>query len=224
MKKLSIKELVDFRRKSDRGKKNFVENMKSNKIVVPTEGGGDYWITGLSAICNSYKQNDVSVIDDKIGEVRDKLNDTSYTITRNMYQRNIDMLQKYKNMDVKKLRATEKQLYLKKSSGNPLLTIKGLQLEAKPSLIYTFGKNNENVGAIWFVAKVNGYRIEEVSMFCEMLQRFLRQNYSKKYQLNSKFCLAADMISGQVVDYAAIESGKLPQVLSLTLDEINKLM
>jgi hypothetical protein len=61
----------------------------------------------------------------------------------------------------------------KKSSANPILTIKGLQIESKPSHIYTFGKKSEEkVGAIWFTAKVNGYQMEGLGMFCDMLHRF----------------------------------------------------
>ena len=115
--------------------------------------------------------------------------------------------------------------FLKKSTGNPLLTIKGLQVEAKPSHIYTFGKNDEEkVGAIWFVAKVNGYQKQEVGMFCDMLYKFLKHNYSKKYQLTPKYCAAVDMSSGHAIDYSEIEGGGVSQVLTPTLDEIIKFM
>ena len=135
MKKLSVKNLVEFRKKSDRAKKAFIENIKSNKIETPPEGGGDYWITSLSAIQNSYRADAISLIADKIYELQEKLGNTKYTITKNMYQRNIAILQKYKNLDLKNLRPSGKLLFLKKSTGNSLLTIKGLQIEAKPSLI-----------------------------------------------------------------------------------------
>lgn len=78
MKKLSIKDLIDFRKKSDRAKKIFAENVKSNKIETPTEGGGDYWITSLSAVCNSYKHDNPSVVDEIIVELKDKLQCEAY--------------------------------------------------------------------------------------------------------------------------------------------------
>lgn len=60
-----------------------------------------------------------------------------------MYQRNVAILEKYKGMDLKKLRPFRKLSFLKKSTGNGLLTIKGLQIETKPSHIFPFGNNVE---------------------------------------------------------------------------------
>ncbi len=225
MKKISVNNLVGFRKKSDRGKKTFIENITSNKVEIPSEGGGDYWITSLSAVCNSYREGDLEVIDEKISELQEKLSNSKFTITKNMYQRNITILQKYKSMDLKKLCPSGKLSFLKKSSGNPLLTIRGLQIEAKPSHIYTFGKKEEEkIGAIWFTAKINGYRIEEVGMFCDMLYRFLKYNYLKKYQLAPEYCIAVDMLSNQVVSYSEIEDGTISQILNPILEEINRLI
>lgn len=225
MKKLFLKDLVDFRRKSTRAKKTFVDYIKSTKIEPLIEGGGDYWITGLSAVSNSYRKNDLSIINEKIIELNEKLKETSRTITRNMYQRNITILETYKALPLKDIRPNDKLSILNKSATNRILTIKGLQVETKPSLIYTYGKKNEEkVGAIWFIAKIDGYRIEEVGMYSDILYRFLRHNYSKKYELSSKYSVAVDMLGGQIVSYSDIESGRLRELLSPTLDEINKLL
>jgi hypothetical protein len=188
------------------------------------ESGGDYWIPSLSAVCNSYRQDNLDLIDDKIDELQKKLRNTNRSNTKNMYQRNITILQKYKSMDLTKLRPTGKLSFLKKSTGTRLLTIKGLQIEAKPSHVYTFGKDDEKVGAIWFTAKVNGYRAEEVGIFCDMLYRFLKHNYSKKFQLIPSYCIAVDMLSDRCIDYSEIKGGSLSQVLPSTLEEIIKLM
>lgn len=174
MRKLSISKLIEFRKKSDKSKKTFVENLKSNNIEIPIEGGGNYWITSLSAIYNSYRQDNLNLIDEKITELQDKFAGTKYSVTKNMYQRNIAILEKYKIMDLKKLRPTQKLSFLKKSTGNSLLTINGLQVEAKPSHIFTFDNKGESIGAIWFTAKVKGYSVEEVGMYCDMLHRFLK--------------------------------------------------
>ncbi|WPQ61247.1 hypothetical protein SIO70_23080 [Chitinophaga sancti] len=224
MKKISVKDLVAFRKKSDRGKKSFVENIKSSKIEVPAKGGGDYWISSLSAISKSYKEDDLDITNGKIKELQKKIKGTKHRITKDMYQRNISILERYKNLDPAKIRVNGKLSFLKKSSGNPLLTIKGLQIETKPSLIYTFGSKGENIGAIWFTAKVEGYKIEEISIFCDVLYRFLKHNYSKKYQIASRYCIAVDMISGNMIDFSDIESGSLAKILPNTLDEISKLM
>lgn len=225
MKKISVKNLVEFRRKTERGKRTFVDNIKSNKPEPPSEGGGDYWITSLSAIRKCYKDDDINVIEDKIEELLDKLNNTKATITKNMYKKNIDILQAYKNIDVKTIRPIGKLFFLKKSDGNRLLTVKGLQIETKPSHIYTFGtKDEEKVGAVWFIAKKSGYNQEELGIFCETLYKFLKFNYIKRYQITPKFCVIVDMASNQIVNYSQIEDGTIPVLLNSTLDSINKLM
>ena len=227
MKKLTAKNLVDFRKKSDRGKRTFVENIKANKAPIPTEGGGDYWTASLSAVCKAYKQDDLNLVNEKITEVIAKLNGTNHTRSKTMFKRNIDILQKYLRMDLKQLSPVEKLSFPKKSTGSSVLTIRGLQVEvdAKRCYAYTFGKKDEeSIGAIWFIAQVDGYRIEEVGMFCEMLYRFLKLNYSKQYQLSSKFCIVVDMVGGHVVNYAQVEDGTIQQILNPTLDAINKLI
>jgi hypothetical protein len=77
------------------------------------------------------------------------------------------------------------------------------------------------VGAIWFVSKLNGFKIEEVGMFADLLHRYLRNNYSKKYQLSSEFSIAFDVVSGLWVDYSQIEKGDILGILTATIDEIN---
>lgn len=225
MKKLSIKNLVDFRGKSDRSKKNFVENIKFPKIEVPSEGGGDYWITSVSAVNNSYRSNDIEIVNEKIEELREKTRNTNQNIAKNMYQRNVAILQKYKSLDIKKLRPPEKVEFLKKSTANSVLTIKGLQIQTKPNHVFMYNKDgDENIGAIWFIAKLKGYRIEEVGLATELLYRYIKSNYSKKYQLNSKYCLALDVVNGNAVNYFQIENGDIPAILIPTIDDINRLM
>ncbi len=142
-----------------------------------------------------------------------------------MYQRNIDILQNYKSLDLKKLRPLQGLSFLKKSNSDSILNIKGIQIETKPSYIFTFGnKGEEKIGGIWFTAKVNGYRVEEVGMFCDMLYRFLKLNYSEKYQLIPKYCIAVDMLSSTIIDYSKLENGTLPKLLSPTINEVNKFM
>jgi hypothetical protein len=199
--------------------------MKSTRIEPPAKRGGDYWIISFSAICNSYRQNDLEIIDQKIKELKEKATNSPQTISKNMYQKNISNLQIYKSLDLKSLRPAGKLSFLKKSSGHSLLTIKGLEIQAKPSQIFTFGnKEVENIEAIWFVAKANVYRIEELGMFCEMLYRFLRSNHSKKYELVSRYAIAVDIVSGRSSNYADIEVGALSPLITPTLDEINRFM
>ena len=227
MRKLSVKNLVDFRKRSDRGKRNFIQSIKSNKIPIITEGGGDYWTISLSAVCNAFKQDDLQIIHEKIAEVQQKLKNSKSTGPKLMYKRNIAILQNYLNTNAKNLRPEGKLFFPKKSTGNTLLSIKGLEIEvdAKRCHAYIYGKKDEeSVAAIWFIAQVNGYRIEEIGMFCEMLYKFVKHNYAKKYSLDAKYCIAVDLLSGQIVSYSQIEDGSFPQVLTSTLDAINKFL
>lgn len=225
MKKISVKDLIEFRTRSDRGKKAFAESIKSIKIEPSTEGGGDYWVTSLSAICNAFKGNDFTKVDEKIEELQEKLNNTTNKITKDMYQRNISNLQQYKTMNQVELRPLDILTMLKKSTGNQTLTIKGFQIQSKPSHIFSFGKKGEEkIGAIWFTSKVGGYRSEEVGLFCELLHCFLEHNYSKKYQIEQDYCIAVDVVSGRAVKYSALGTGVPPQILAPTLDELQGLI
>ena len=88
MNELTIKNIVNFRTKSDRSKKTFALNLKLEKErKAIDEGGGDYWISSLSAISNAYKLDDIQPIYDKIDELKDK-----YGIASAL---NFNKLQKY---------------------------------------------------------------------------------------------------------------------------------
>ncbi len=225
MKKLSLKSLVDFRRKSDKAKKAFVEYIKSNKVEVSADGGGDYWISGVSAVCRSYKEADLEIVDEKIKELNEKIEISKHQIAKNMHQQNIAIMVNYKKMDLKKLKPASKQTYLKKSIGNPVLTIKGLEIQVKPNLIFTFGKQGEeSVGVIWFVSRKDGYKPDDLGMCCELLYRFLKINYSKEYKISSQHCVVVDLLADKIVNYTEIENGEIPRVLTCTMEEINKLM
>jgi hypothetical protein len=224
MKVLSINKLVDYRKMSDRSKKNFVDNIKSTKIEETTEGGGNYWVSCVSTASSSFRANDVSIIDEKIAELKQKASDTSFSITRTMYNRNIANLELIKTIDAKNLRPGAKLEFLKKSGTNPVLTVKGIQVKSNPNLIFTYNKNGiDFVGSLWFIATLNGYKPEEQGMFCELLYRFLKSNYAKKYSIESRYCSIVDVSNGSKTNYSEIEKGKVPAILVPTLEEINRL-
>lgn len=99
--KFNNKNLIEFRRKSARSKKNFVTSLKVDKVKLASEGGGDYWISCLSAISNSYKLNDLEAIKDKIDELKAKMNKTDSSRIKTMYSRNIEILSAYQDFDLK---------------------------------------------------------------------------------------------------------------------------
>lgn len=148
MKKLSIKELIKFRNKSDRSKSTFARNLKFEKQEVNDEGGGDYWISCVSAISNSYKLNDLSFITDKRHELEGKHDETDHKRTKTMYKRNIDILYNFESMDFKKWRPS-KLTFAKKHKEDEILSINGLEVKAMPNHVFSFRRQDKNeIGAI----------------------------------------------------------------------------
>jgi hypothetical protein len=225
MKKLTIKNIVEFKGKSDRSKKNFVNDLKIDKPKTLDDGGGDYWVSCLSAIGSSYKANDVEAISDRQDDLKERYAETEYDRTKTMYKRNIAILDNYRDYDFKKIRPTKKIQFLKKHKDHSILTIKGLQIQATPTHVFSYESNDTaQVGAIWFIAKLDGFKKAELGMFSDILYRYLKVHYSKEYELNPKYCIAVDVYKNHEVSYQQLEKGEVPVILSSTLDEMKGLM
>lgn len=223
MRNLSIKSIIEFTRKSDRSKKSFASTLKIDTKKKVDEGG-DYWITSVSAISNSFKSNDLSFIIDKKNELEEKFKTTVFEQTKSMYKRNIAILYNYEDFDLKKWRPYKKITFMKKQIENSVLTIKGLNVKVIPHHIFTFQKNDkEHLGAIWFVAKLGGFRKEELGLVTEILFRNLRNNFSKNFVLDPQYCIAVDVVNNFEVNYTQIQESKIPSILIKTIDEIKKL-
>ena len=105
------------------------------------------------------------------------------------------------------------------------MTIKGLEVQAVPHHVFAFQKDDvEEIGAILFIAKLNGFKKDELGMFSDVLYRYLKTHYSKEYQLNPNYCIAVDVCNNLEVNYSQLEKGEIPMILNSTLDEIKKLM
>ena len=225
MKKLTVKNLVEFRSKSTRSKQIFVDNLKSIKVEIPSEGGGDYWVSSVSTVSKSYKQDDLKITSDKIEVLHEKIKQANDDRIKDMFNRNILVLKKYPTLDLKKLRPSKGYTFLKKSTANSLLTIKGIQIKVQPNHIFTFKKGGvDEVGAIWFIARLKAYRDEELGIFVDLLFRFLKSNYSGKYSISKQHCSVVDVLKGATVSYSQIDSGEIPSVLIPTIDEISRMM
>lgn len=223
MKKLTVPKLVDFKRKSEISKKTFANNLKVDKEKIKTEGGGDYWISSVAAISNAYGEDDLQIIDDKISEIKGWVANTGHPGTKKMFQANVNVLFKYVDFDFKKWKPSKEMTFLKNSKS--LLPVKGLEIEANPHHVFSFKKNDkEEVGAIWFIAKKDGLKEEELGMFADILNRYLKANFSKDYDLNSKYCIAVDVVKRDTVNYSQIEKGDVREILIPTIDELKKLL
>lgn len=224
MKKLSIKDIIDFRRKSERSRITFVNNLKLDKEKTNSESGGDYWITSLSAISSSYKSGNKQLINEKIEELKEKLDKTNYKITKTMYRRNIDILLNYNDFDFKRWKPSKFDIK-KKQKEDSILNIKGVEIKVNPHHVFTFGKNdNAEIGAIWFIAKLGGFEEDELGMFTEILYKYLKHNFSINYIISPKYCLAVDVVNGFDVSYSQIQKTEVPKLLTSTINDIIKLI
>jgi hypothetical protein len=118
-----------------------------------------------------------------------------------------------------------KVLFLKKPQGDAVLTIKGLQIKVKPHHVFTFQRGDtQEIGAIWFVAKLNGLTKDELGMFADGLFRYLKTHYGKHYNLNPKYCIAVDVFHNTDINYLQLADGDVLRILGSTLEEMKKLM
>lgn len=225
MKKISIKDVVNFRNKSARSKQSFALKMRFGDDKVKNEGGGDYWISCISAVSNSYKQNNMQPVIDKRNELIEKYEESNSIKSKVMYGRNIDILYTFENLNLNKWRPSKDIKFMHKYREYSILTVKGLKIQVNPNHIFTFKKGAvEEIGAIWFVSKLNGFRKDELGMFTDVLYDYLNIHYSENYTVNPKYCIAIDIFNGIDVSYLQLEDGIIPRILNSTIDEMNALI
>ncbi|NBA89182.1 hypothetical protein GVN16_25615 [Emticicia sp. CRIBPO] len=222
--KITIKKLVEFRRKSDPSKITFVRNLLTDKEKSEDSSGGDYWITSLSSINNSFKSGNSALLDNKIDALREKIEISEIKRIKDQFQQNIEIITKYKDFDIENLKPNAELKFLKRPKSQEILRIKNFQIEAKPSHIFSFSEGDiEEIGGVWFIAKKGGLKKNELGMFTEMLYRYLSKNYSENFHINPNYCIAVDLFIGHRVDFAEIENGSVPRLIDGTVEEIRKI-
>lgn len=231
MQKIRINELVDFRRKiTDSARKNFAYKLKSRtpkEVVEESENkkGGDYWITSTSCISNVFKHNDINLYDVKIDELAAKSSAAEDKLVKSMFQRNIDILNSFKDFHINDLRPSKILKFESVQRVHKIHYIEDLPLYINPSLLFSHERKGKNeLGAIWLIARVNGFKKDELGIFCDILHRFLTKNYSNNYQISDDLCIAIDTFNGQKIVYQELVNDGIPSLLDRTLTEIKKLM
>lgn len=223
MKKVTVKNLIEFRGKNDRTKITFVNNIKKEKPKSDDDSGGDYWISALSAIRNTFKYNNTDLLDEKVELLLNKIETYEDKRIKDQFRRNLEIVSNFKEYHFEHLKPESELEFLKQKKYQSLLSINGLPIEAKPCHIYSFSINkSEEIGGIWFVAKLDGFKKSELAMFADILYRYLKQNYSKEYFVNSSYCIAVDLYNGQDVNYKDIEDGNIPVLIESTVDDLKK--
>lgn len=226
MHKITIKELVNFRRRTDRTRKSFAYKLKTREVKEKSDedgGGGDYWITSTSTIYNVFKYEDIDFYDSKIEELLIKYNDSEDVRIKNMHQRNSNILASFKDFDFSDSRPASILKFERVPKFYKILTIDGFPLYINPSLLFSYQKNGKDeLGALWLIPQLNGFQKSELGMFCEVLYRFLIKNYSAKYQISEDFCIAIDTFNAQKVTYKELLNGDFPFLIDKILREIKE--
>lgn len=224
MEKVTVKNLIEFRGKSDRTRITFVNNLKKEKKKSEDGSGGDYWISCLSAIRNSFKYNSPDLLDEKIDLLRGKIKVSEIKRIRDQFLRNIEIINNFKDYDLELLKPNVDLTYLKQTKHKAILDIHGFPVQAKPCHVFSFSENNsEEIGGIWFVAQLKGFKKSELGMFVDILYRYLDKHYSKDYYINPDYCVAVDLYNGQEVNYTEIQNGNIPILIDSTLDDLKKI-
>jgi hypothetical protein len=226
MKKISVKNIIEFRRKkTDGSKKTFLNSIQSEAKNPKKESGGDYWASSLSAISNCYREHNPEIISGKITELNGKLKSSVPKNTKDMYERNIQLLHQYENFDFKKWQPSPKISILKKLKENSILSIAGLPVQVIPNHVFSFNRNGvEEIGAIWFIAKLNGFNKEEVGIFTDILYKYLETHFSKYHPINPRYCLTVDVHSRHDINYSQILANEISIELTSTINDIKRLM
>jgi hypothetical protein len=217
MRKLSIKNIIEFRKKSLRSRQTLIRNLRVIK-KASEGGGGDYWVTGISALSSAFKANDNQIIKDKIIDLSNRYELAPLKQTKDMYQRNIEMLSNYEDFDFSKLQPCKDLEFLSRPLSISIININGLPVQILPSHVFLY--NKKSLGAIWFVAKLEQMKIEELGAFTDALSRYLTLHYSDKYQIDPSYCLCVDTLNQKNVAYQQILDGKIPSILDSTIDDI----
>jgi len=120
-----------------------------------------------------------------------------------MSQRNIDILHNAKEFDYRELKPYYGVNYIKNTK--VILELQGLQIQVIPNHVFTFIDNGvEKVGAIWFVAKKDGYRKEELALFATSLYEYLTKMYNKKYEISLDYCIVFEITLADKLTYRQV--------------------
>ncbi|AQX01821.1 hypothetical protein [Elizabethkingia anophelis] len=222
MKKISINNIIKFRLKSDKSQKGFLNSI-SKDIEIKAEGGGNYWVRSISAMNNAIRTNSNEPIKDKITELLDLFVPSLTKQTKDMYQRNLNILHNYEDFDFSKW-LPKNYTIISKTNKKSIIYIETIPVQITPSQIYSFEKEGKKyVGAIWFVAKLDGYNITELGIFAEALFIYLSNNFDQNFTINPENCLIVDVIGEQEVNYKELIDEKISAILKPTLELIKKL-
>lgn len=147
MKKISVKNIVAFRNRSDKSKKAFLNSLNRERDIN-SESGGDYWVRSLSALSATIKEKSVEPIKNKITDIlRDSVPNLTKQ-TKDMYARNLNVLHNYENFNFENWLPIDYKV-LSKTSKKGIIDIDDIPVQITPSQVFVFENDDiKCVGAV----------------------------------------------------------------------------
>jgi len=228
MEKIRVKEIIEFRNRSDRSKKSYAHKLK-NRIPKeksdndPEGSSGDYWVTSTSCIYNVFKSGVKKLYDEKIDELHSKYESTEDKRIKTMYERNIEILNSFIDFDLDDLKPKDEYKFESVPKQFKVIQVNNFPIFINPNLIFSFeNKGKKQIGTIWLVPKLNGFNKNDLGIFCELLHKFLLKNYSAEYQISDQHCLVIDTFNAQKISYLDLLNGTIPFLVEKTLKELKE--
>lgn len=225
MERITVKDLINFRRKSDRSKKKWANELKTRKPKEKSKDdkGGNYWITSTSCIQNVIKSGDKREYDSKIDDLYERFKNNPNDKAKKQYQKNIEILTRFKEVELNDIKPIDVD-YQKVLKTTNVIEIDKFPVFVNPNLVFSFDQNgNKTIGSIWLVTQKNGFSKDELGMFCEMLYRFLHKSFSDNYQIAHQYCVVIDTLSLRTSRYEELINGDVPFLIEGTLKSIKEL-
>lgn len=220
---ITLKQLAEFRRYSERRKRTFANQVQLPKTPRPSDGGGDYWIPCTSAIANAFKEKNNQPITAKIDQLADDMKTAKFANTQIMYKRNLEILQTYEHFDLSPWAPTASLTFLQRPK--VILTIKNVPVKITSHHVFTFkDQGQQMIGGIWFVVWLDGFKVSDLGMYTEALKEYLVAVYGPSYHVATNYCLTIDVVIQKSTSYEQVVNKSVPSALIPTLDELNKLV
>lgn len=223
MRDIRVKDLIIFRNLSERRRGTFYVNLQKEKVIKEKDDstGGDYWVRSISALNNSFRSNDNNFISEKISDILADYRPYMDKGTRVKYDRNIQILHNYEDFDFRSITPVENVEIKSKFGKRGVIELHRLNLKVETHNIYTFEDNDEPcMGSLFFAAKIKGYKTVELGIFAEAIYNYLNLNHSDKHYIDPKYITVIDVMTQEIVDYQMILDGKLPALLTSSIEEM----
>jgi len=223
---VSVNKLVEFKKLTERSQVTFANNLKKPKkpkLDDEESDGGNYWQRCLSGVSTAFKENNNSIIKERIDSLLTVYETCDKNQVRSMYKRNLAILKKYEEFDFSIWNPPVPFKYHSKT--RTPLTFKKIPLKVLPQHVYSYGgKENPTMGGIFFVTSVQGYSIDDLGIFSEAIYKYLYNQHPEDYYIDPKYCITVDASTMEVVRYQEILDGKIPSLLQKMLDKLNTLI